>query len=168
MISARLLPLLFAVFSGCLYAPPLEERTDVDSPPVLREVTPDPTQEEHIVVEDADEPMAFRIGTVEDQNLDDTVYVRWFVDYDPAFPILQDLDRHPPVGTVVRPTAWLLDVRPCSAVATASDRRFYVEAIVSDRDFDDDVLPKFRRLPADALSVHLGWRVRIDEAAVCP
>lgn len=161
MITARLLPLAVSVLTGCLYAPPLAERIEENSSPVLREVTPDPTLEEHVVVAPT-EPLIFRIGAIDDQNVDDTLRARWFVDADevpqPAF-----FHKQLPTGDVRRVTAWEYPVSPCS-VTQSTDRTFYVEAVVSDREFDPSDDP-FRGVPDDALTVHLGWRVRIDEAA---
>ncbi len=162
MISARLLPLLTSVLSGCLYAPPLEERAEENTPPVIREVSPDPTQEEHVVVAPA-EPLVFRIAAIDDQNVEDTLHARWFVDAD-EIPQPKFFHVQRATGEVRRATAWEYQVVPC-AVTLSTDRSFYVETVVSDREFDPSDDP-FRGVPDDALTVHLGWRVRIDEAAI--
>ena len=162
VILARLLPISLSVLAGCLYAPPLAERVEEQYAPVVRSTSPDPNIEEHVVVAPA-EPMEFRIDAVEDPNLDDTLYARWFLDAEPGDP---SIDEHiqRPTGDPVRSTSWLVSEIPCDH--RGPDGTFFVEAIISDRPFDPSIEPKFRGLPDEALSVHLGWRVRIDEAAV--
>ncbi len=162
MTSARLLPCLLAVLNGCLYAPPLEERSEDNSPPAVRDVSPDPTVEEHVVVAPA-EPLVLRVAAIDDLNLGDTLHARWFVDADEV-PQPKFFHIHRPTGEVRRATGWEYSVVPCDVTRT-TNRSFYVETVVSDREFDPADDP-FRGVPSDALTVHLGWRVRIDDAAV--
>lgn len=163
MNPARLLLIFVSVLSGCLYAPPLQETEGANYSPVLRETSPNPTVEEHLVVAPS-ESMAFRIDSVEDLNVEDTLHVRWFLNAEPGdAPIDEHIHRS--TGVLVRGTAWQVDVTPC-AVTNTSRRTFYLEALLTDRAFDPSVEPKFRGVPEDALTVHLGWRVRIDDAAI--
>lgn len=167
MLPARLLPYAACVLAGCLYAAPMPERAERNYAPVVREVTPDPDLEEHLVVA-PNEPLTFRVVSIEDPNVGDRLDARWFVDAAQS-PQPKSQQRQPPTGAVERVPNWEYTINtPCS-ITKASDRSFYTEVVISDREFEaaEDL---FRVVPEDAHTVHLGWRVRIDDAAAgeCP
>ncbi len=156
-----------ALASGCLLPSPIFEQ-DQENHPVWvddEQISPDPRT---IVLADPIDlstgaTQSFSVGTVWDDDVEDTVYLRWFVDYDENQSIrYHDFVR--PRGRRERPThAWELDFCAFSDLRRPSRERALIEAVVSDRDFlpDEDGRPPYdnRLVPDDATTQVVFWWV---------
>lgn len=117
----------------------------------------------------------FRIGAVDEMDLNDILYVRWFVDYDGAdnTAIAQDslLPREQVttrrVGTSFRlqfnsPRHFPNGLRVGAAAA------HQLEAVVSDRDFLSGIEPVNRAVPDEGRFDHVWWLLVFSDDEDCP
>ena len=136
--------ILGAALSGCVVPLPYPD-VEVDAaqsgyPPVIRSGNPrmgDKTTQ----IFRSDMAATFTLD-VEDRDLDDTIYVRVYRDYDPADPKPQVANRQfPPGGQALR-TLLLENIYNWCDVASVG-QLFVFEVVAADRPFDD-AMPGFR------------------------
>lgn len=153
--------------AGCVLPVPLElENADAgpSSPPVIQSASP--------VELSFPGPAVLEVGdqrrlvlTIRDQDRDDTIYVKIFVDYG-----LPNREKER-TDCVVPPSGSEIRVSDCSVqsicnAALADDANHFMEAMVSDRDFlpDNDPRtegqPPFRAVPFDAATDFRSWILR--------
>jgi hypothetical protein len=116
----------------------------------------------------------FRLGVIEEQDLGDRIFVRWFIDYDadtrpfvvqdnllgseqtdtareaPSFTLQPDYTRHFPQGFLVAPNGYHV-----------------LEAWVADRNFEPGDPPN-RKLPDVARLDKAWWLIRFTQDTPCP
>ena len=118
----------------------------------------------------------FTIGEITDGNAGDTLYYRWYVDYDAADPvhaiyvasgtIAPPADgstvRHGPSYTLDATSQYLGD-RTASSVHT-------VEIIVTDRPFEEDstAVPKFKVVSTGGIWTEFSWTVTLKTDCPTP
>jgi hypothetical protein len=106
--------------------------------------------------------------TLEDMNLKDTLFVRFFLDYyapptttGPAAPI-DLIDVPPPTDATPRDGTRLpITVSiACIRDVPADGKTHVLTAVIADRPFiNDNVQPLFRHLPDDARQAEVSWEV---------
>ena len=150
---------IFALFGmSCVLPEPLDaiDDTKVNYPPVIVATDPPSTQPATIPTSTGRD---FAL-TISDQNVDDILYVRYFVDYSmtgtPAGPIVEDSI---PAGTKPLRSAHT-DNLICDASRVPPTGTHYVTAVVADRAFlPSNQQPFFRAVPADAFTIEVSWTV---------
>lgn len=136
---------LGAVATGCVVPLPYpDESTDAavgGYPPVIRAGTPplgEPT-----TISRAAEPPTFTLD-VEDRDIDDTIYLRVFRNYNPDDPTPQLRDSpYPPGGEALR-TLEVSTIAWCPESAGDLDKAIF-EVVVADRPFDTNPTPPLYR-----------------------
>lgn len=140
------MPSLGALLAGCVVPLPYpEESGDAGQggyPPVIRAGTP-PLGEPTSLFYSA--PNTDYTLDVEDRDLDDTIYLRIFRDYDPQAPMPPIVDRlYPPGGEALRTlgvevgvVAWCPEL--------PEPRQYIFEVVVADRPFDPNPTPPVYR-----------------------
>jgi hypothetical protein len=116
--------------------------------------------------------MTFRVLQFEEPNLEDTLTVRWFVDYY-RNPAIQQQAVRPPERASPNPTlrsgsSFTLTLSMLEPNPSASPH--LVEVLVSDRPFDDPGQPTQlnRTFAADALGDLLSWTVQVTSTPAKP
>jgi hypothetical protein len=145
---------------GCVIPPPGEVVRDAgtpNSPPVVIGASPPEFAFPGPVTIPTIEPPSVTL-TFSDNDVDDTLYVRKFRDYDlgaPSADVTCGGDVIPPTGAVERQAEF------CTGTwCPASDdgTPHMLEVVVADRPFIDDGMPLFRGLPEGAGSSVRAWR----------
>jgi hypothetical protein len=162
-VQASLMAVPALVGAGCILPPNFSvEEGDAgisNSPPEIVSAGPDGFEFPGEIVLDrgATETRRLRL-TVRDSDLDDTLYARFFVDY--------ELDQASPSPFLVSCTgASGSEVRThdcavqplCSQLASDDTDRHLLEVMVADRAFLDQGDPQFRALPDGALFTIRSW-----------
>ena len=143
--------------TACIIPPALEEQTGpANHPPRISSTAPTAEQPYASFL---GQPMTITLG-IEDQDLDDYLFLRVFIDYDPSTSSVPVVDKLiPPNRMLLRTTSF--EVRPCPsagrpiALAVLTDRVFLSEA--------DGGLP-YRRLSEGAESDDTFWPISCVEA----
>jgi hypothetical protein len=173
LVSAALFALLLT--PACVVPPDIEAPPDeVQVGPMLVQGTIDPQGPEVKVGPSC--LQAFTIGEITDGNKGDTLYYRWYVDYDAEDPvhtiyvasgkIAPPADasavRHGPAYTLDATSQYLGD-RTAKSVHT-------VEIIVADRPFEEDstALPKFKVVSAGGVWTYYAWTVTLKTDCPTP
>ncbi len=151
---------------GCVPAPLFESEGggEENHPLWLDESTiyPDP-REEVLVDRSLGGIQEFSVGIVVDDDLDDTIYLRWFIDYDKV-PWIRLEHRLPPFGERERRAIpWTMDICDNFFDLKTKDRAI-VEVVVSDREFvsgsGEDI--QNRTVPEDAFTRTVFWKLRLE------
>lgn len=154
---------------GCLWVPPIEPEPSELVPPEIQEATPDTGA--MIPIRDQDCPTTcFQVHQVADQNIDDNLSVRWWIDVDPEFRNGPDGSNSiPPQGGVVRvePDPLIPRLTFCVELASLDRAKTHtVTLVVADRPFLNDPLSS-RALPRDAGSDTVVWPFVIQAGGLC-
>ncbi len=96
--------------------------------------------------------------SVEDMNAGDSLYVRFYIDYDPNNPTfaIAEVDK----GPLVNPMPGHFTRQMPPVMLSCNGKRgtgHVISALVSDRQFINDGQP--RHIPADALTSEISWAV---------
>lgn len=168
-VARRLLALAPMAFAGaCILPPPLEIGTEdagVSSPPVVEQVLPDDfaTPGPPIKLQ-PDQPRTMTL-VVRDADLEDTVFVRFFVDYNRPDPgnFKASCSAPPPLeGGPLRNVDCETQTL-CDGIAPDNDIEHFLEAVVADRTFletsdpEAEGQPVFRALPSGGASTVTSW-----------
>jgi len=150
--------------AGCMVPAPLFEEDQENSPVWVDENQLQPALlEQPVPVQRRTGGMqSFEVGEVWDDDVGDSIYLRWFVNWQSSHSI-KFAETLPPNGTALRQS------RPFPADFCAGDLRglsdlVLVEAVVSDRDFLTDTLGRTVREGATMRTV--SWLVKLLD--VCP
>jgi len=127
-------------------------------------VSPDPT--DLVTIDLAEGGVRdFSVGRVWDNDTQDTIYLRWFINYDENSSV-RGQSRVDPSGTRERsPWTWTLNI--CGQLrdlARETEREHLLEVVLSDREFltgPAEVLLN-RTLPADARIRTVFWRLKVQ------
>ena len=117
----------------------------------------------------------FRIGAVDEMDLNDVLYVRWFVDYDgdANTVIAQDsLLPREQVTTRRVGTSFRLQFNSPrhfpNGLRIGSTEAHQLEAVVSDRDFVSGQAPVNRAVPEEGRFDHVWWLLVFSDDEDCP
>lgn len=150
--------ILSLVGMSCVLPEPLDAVDDVkvNYPPSIVSTDPDSTAGPVTIPADITMPREFSI-TVQDLNVDDTLHVRFFIDYsassNPAAPV-QLIDIPP--GTMAQRSPASVKIG-CTGLLMTSGMHT-ITAVVADRPFiDDNTPPLFRKVPADTVAAEVSW-----------
>lgn len=117
----------------------------------------------------------FRLGAVDEMDLNDVLYVRWFVDYDGETntAIAQDsLLPREQVTTRRVGTSFRLQFNSPrhfpNGLRTGANNAHQLEAVVSDRDFVSGMVPINRAIPEDGRYDHVWWLLVFSDDEDCP
>lgn len=177
MPTAAIVTIAAALAAGCMVPMPIEVEpveqnlppfyiTAAVSPPSNREVEFDPEFETAIEL---------RTGPVGDPNIDDRIFYRWFINYQPTgFPFIAETG--PPEGqSLAELVEGSIDKRlePCTDLTSNAflERDLHtVEVVIADRPFiaDDADSPRPNQtVPEGAFKVSITWFIRFDRSK-CP
>jgi hypothetical protein len=157
--------------SACLIPPQLEvadEDAGANSPPVILSSGPAPefSFPGPLLLDRNDER---RLNlTIDDNDLDDVVYVRLFIDYNKPDPTNFASNCSAPASGDVSRIADCALTNVCFGIAADDQDEHFFEAIVADREFLDESdplaedQPSFRAVPADARQSSAAWTVRCN------
>lgn len=163
-----LLLLLGIAAKGCIVPAPIFEE-DRENHAVwvdFDQVYPDPMEDVHIDrweggVQD------FHLGRLLDDDLEDSLYLRWFINYDDNSAI-RTQHRLEPQGKRARQVSWTLDI--CGPRSPAPDLREKARqeaslmVVISDRQFlsrpDQELVN--RSVPDKARPVTVFWRLKME------
>lgn len=143
---------------GCVLPPPLDvEGTDggTDSPPVIVAATPSDLAFPGPIVVSSRDILRQVTLVVSDNDIDDTLYLRFFRDWSDDNPLPPFSFGSLPASGLVGRTGnffvanWCIDVEDTDA--------HILEAMVADREFLETGSPPFRALPAGARSSIRAW-----------
>jgi len=154
------MPSLWSI-PGCVMPAPLFEEDTANSPLVVDETQVRPALGEVRSLIPCSSVQSFQLGAILDEDLDDTIRIRWFLDWMPG---IQQLESLPPTGSVLRTASpWAVDF--CNPVYTSQlqGSRVVVEAVITDRDFLTDA--SFRLVPPEASVRTVSWV--LDGAGDC-
>lgn len=101
---------------------------------------------------------SFALGEIWDDDVEETLYVRWFVDWQRGAHSVKMLETIPPNGTNVRKSSPYM-ANFCANELSALVGSALVDVVVADRDFLTDPLTN-RKLPEDATSHTVTWFVQ--------
>ena len=117
----------------------------------------------------------FRIGAVDEMDLNDILYVRWFVDYDGETntAIVQDsLLPREQVTTRRVGTSFRLQFNSPrhfpDGLRVGAAQAHQLEAVVSDRDFTSGGTPVNRAVPEEGRFDHVWWLLVFSDDEDCP
>lgn len=120
---------------GCLFPAPLAPRTEENRPVYLdfKLVTPETTRS--VPLPRGAEPVEFHVPQVEDPDLDDYLYARWYLDYTRLRRMSEQGLRVAPTGQAIRQTPWSVALNPCDSHRSELTGRelALLECVVSDR-----------------------------------
>ena len=173
-----LVSLSLFVGAGCL-APVDAPIADAGGAPINRApaIAPEQTTpSEGIVQLNANcSEQEFRIGAVDEMDLNDVLYVRWFVDYDGEdnVGIAQDsLLPREQVTTRRVGTSFRLQFNSPrhfpNGLRIGAAEAHQLEAVVSDRDFVSGQTPLNRAVPEEARFDHVWWLLVFSDDEDCP
>ena len=173
-----LVSLSLFVGAGCL-APVDAPIADAGGAPINRApaIAPEQTTpSEGIVQLNANcSEQEFRIGAVDEMDLNDVLYVRWFVDYDGEdnVGIAQDsLLPREQVTTRRVGTSFRLQFNSPrhfpNGLRIGAAEAHQLEAVVSDRDFVSGQNPLNRAVPEEARFDHVWWLLVFSDDEDCP
>ena len=116
----------------------------------------------------------FQLGVIEEQDLQDRIFVRWFIDYDAEtrpFVVQDNLLGSEQTDTAREAPTFILE--PASprqfpqSIQIAPDGYHRLEAWVSDRNFEPGE-PANRRVPDEARVDRAWWLIRFTNDTPCP
>ena len=166
VLSVSLIMLCSAV-GGCFLPPPLEigdPDAGPNSPPIFVSASPAPefSFPGPMILMRPDER---RVSlTLKDNDKDDTLYVRLYVDYNPAAPSppwAECIAPPPDDGSAVRVVECAVSTL-CNPIATNDTSFHTLQGMVADRPYRPEGEPAFRALPADAESTLRSWRMSCE------
>ena len=158
--------------SGCLVPLPLEEQVEVNQPPFFAPGRVSPPFERLVEFDPQtfDDEIEFRIDEFGDFNLEDRIYFRWFLNYDPPFFTASELstvEGRPPTESVIRTEPITFSLAPCRKFRRFADQDIHrIQVLVADRPFleqeDDDQTRPNQNLPEEAGHFRIVWFLRFD------
>ncbi len=169
-LARRLLLLSSMGASACILPPPLDVESDdigISSPPVVVEIAPQEFKSPGlpIQVEQADERNM--ILTVSDNDPEDLIFVRFFVDYARPDQTSFKADCSAPASGTERRQVTCSMATICNGISP--DVAHFLEAVIADRPFLDTSDPRavgqlpFRALPPLAGSTITAWTLECVE-----
>jgi len=116
----------------------------------------------------------FQLGVIEEQDLQDRIFVRWFIDYDAEtrpFVVQDNLLGSEQTDTAREAPSFILEPQSPrqfpNSILIAPDGYHRLEAWVSDRNFEPGDPPN-RRVPDEARVDHAWWLIRFTDDTPCP
>ena len=116
----------------------------------------------------------FQLGVIEEQDLQDRLFVRWFIDYDSEtrpFVVQDNLVGSEQTDTSREAPSFILEPQSPrqfpNSIQLAPEGYHRLEAWVSDRNFEPGDPPN-RRVPDEARVDHAWWLVRFTNDTPCP
>jgi hypothetical protein len=154
--------ILSLVGMSCVLPEPLDAVDDVkvNYPPSIVSTDPASTGGTVVIPSDPLMPREFSL-TPQDLNVDDTLHVRFFIDYSftttPAGPVaIIDI----PPGTMAQRSPVTASIGCGVSRVPIDGMKHFVTAVVSDRPFVDSMPPLFRAVPADTVAAEVSWTVQ--------
>lgn len=148
------------LLSGCLIPFPIEEQPpEINYPPYYAEGTVSPSPDRwHEYDPLADGPVVvFDVGVVDDPNLGDVLFYRWFVDFSAEGGGLTALgELGPSERGEIR-----FEYPPCFERRVGGEVEHRIDLVVSDRPFLEGSATQ--AVPDDAGVLHLTWFIRLDD-----
>ena len=116
----------------------------------------------------------FQLGVIEEQDLQDRLFVRWFIDYDSEtrpFVVQDNLLGSEQTDTSREAPSFILEPQSPrqfpNSIQLAPDGYHRLEAWVSDRNYEPGEPPN-RRVPDEARVDHAWWLIRFTNDTPCP
>lgn len=154
---------LCLALAGCVIPPPLERENldaSVNSIPVITRVDPNfPSPGPIAIHRQEQEPISL---TVRDNDLNDTVWVYLFVDYNYPSPVPHLNSCQSSVSELDRNLTCPLNAL-CAFEEGPPDQLHYLEAMVTDRALLPEGEPLYRALPPDTGVSYRSWLMTCNE-----
>ena len=116
----------------------------------------------------------FQLGVIEEQDLQDRLFVRWFIDYDPEtrpFVVQDNLLGSEQTDTAREAPSFVLEPESPrhfpQGIQVAPEGYHRLEAWVSDRNYEPGDPPN-RKVPDEARVDRAWWLVRFTNETPCP
>ena len=116
----------------------------------------------------------FKLGVIEEQDLQDRLFVRWFIDYDSdtrPFVVQDNLLGSEQTDTSREAPSFILEPQSPrqfpNSIQMAPEGYHRLEAWVSDRNFEPGDPPNLR-VPDEARVDHAWWLIRFTNDTPCP